>query len=134
MLQLFTARVSYAGRDRLDITRKSGCQLGIVFAPSLSLLGPILIERREFGFVCAKTWERYQQEYREEMLESYSRNPDDWRDLLSQPEATLCCYCSAGPDGLRCHRTLLAGYLTRLGAKYHGERLPAQTAMSFPVL
>ena len=40
-----TARISYRGGDRLDITRKSGRE-GIVFAPSWSLLGPVLRARR----------------------------------------------------------------------------------------
>lgn len=42
---VYTARVSYRGEDRLDVTRKSGRE-GIAFAPSWRLLGPALRARR----------------------------------------------------------------------------------------
>lgn len=44
-LIVHTARISYRGEDRFDITRKSGRE-GIVFAPSWRLLGPVLRARR----------------------------------------------------------------------------------------
>jgi hypothetical protein len=40
-----TARVAYSGSDRLDVTRKSGRE-GLAFAPSWTLLGPVLRARR----------------------------------------------------------------------------------------
>lgn len=45
IVAVYTARVSYRGADRLDVTRKSGRE-GIVFAPSWTLLGPALRARR----------------------------------------------------------------------------------------
>lgn len=44
-LHIRTARVSYAGPDRLDVTRKSADDFGLAFAPSWKLLGPVLQAR-----------------------------------------------------------------------------------------
>ena len=41
-LRVHTARVSYGGADRLDITRKSAKGYGLAFAPSWSLLRRLL--------------------------------------------------------------------------------------------
>ena len=41
-LRVHTARVSYGGADRLDITRKSAPPEGIAFAPSWAILRPAL--------------------------------------------------------------------------------------------
>ena len=44
-LHVHTARVSSGDPDRLDITRKSGDELGKTFAPSWRLLRPFLTKR-----------------------------------------------------------------------------------------
>jgi hypothetical protein len=114
-LVVYTARVTYAGADRLDVTRKSGGALGVVFAPSWALLRPHLAARREGR----DTWDAYAPMYRAEMVASYRAHRAAWDALLAREVATLCCYCT---DPARCHRTLLAGFLARLGADARGER------------
>ena len=52
-LIVHTARVSYGGADRLDVTRKSAGPEGIVFAPSWAILRPALDLLK-----CAETWAR----------------------------------------------------------------------------
>ena len=44
-LVVHTARVTYGGGDRLDITRKSDCAVGKVFAPSWAILRAALVLR-----------------------------------------------------------------------------------------
>lgn len=45
-LYVHTARVSYAGPDRFDVTRKSGTDIGKLFAPSWAILRPALDARK----------------------------------------------------------------------------------------
>lgn len=56
MTTVRTARISYRGGDRLDVTRKSGRE-GIVFAPSWTLLGPVLRTRRALELKRLEEWE-----------------------------------------------------------------------------
>lgn len=129
-LRVSTARLGYVGADALDITRKSGGTTGEPFAPSWSILSPALdarhhaeqlrkqgnhqeAERRE-----AAAWDVYAPKYLEEMRSSYARNRARWNELLARPSVTLLCYC---PQPTRCHRTLLAGILEKLGAEVVGE-------------
>ena len=51
--------------------------------------------------------------------EAYRENRERWAALLARPEATLLCFCN---DPARCHRTVLARLLVKLGATYCGER------------
>lgn len=44
---IFTARISYAGPDRFDVTRKSGGPEGSLFAPSWAILRPALDARED---------------------------------------------------------------------------------------
>lgn len=135
-LRVYTARVSYAGADRLDITRKSAGRDGIVFAPSWVILGPALdlmknaaaslafepqgSDGAKFAAIVQRSaWALYSEAYRGEMRESYRAKRPAWEALLALPEVTLCCYCV---DPTRCHRTLLASFLAKLGASSHGER------------
>ncbi len=115
-----TARISYRGSDRLDITRKSGRE-GIVFAPSWSLLGPVLRARTLSNHKdWPETWARYCEGFFAEMRLSYRTHRAAWDAMLSRSEVTLCCYCV---DHERCHRTLLArDILPKLGATFGGER------------
>lgn len=125
-----TSRVSYSGLDRLDITHKSARGIGRAFAPSWRILEPALRARRNADGLRGAgkdaaaerlegaAWERYSEAYRAEMRQSYEAQRPAWTTLLARPSATLVCYCT---DPKRCHRTLLAGYLERLGAKVVGE-------------
>lgn len=120
-LSVYTARVTYAGQDRLDITRKSAGPDGLPFAPSWKILGPMLMHRREGGAIDPYFgWPQYVEDYRREMRAGYRLCPDDWNALLARDEVTLVCYCS---DPTHCHRTLLAGFLGKLGATVRGERV-----------
>lgn len=115
---VYTSRVTYAGADRFDVTRKTGAKAGHPFAPSWAILRPAL-EARRAGRETEATWETYSAAYSEEMRRSYRAHRRAWDDLLARPEVTLVCYCT---DPARCHRTLLAAILVKLGATYKGER------------
>lgn len=141
MVQVHTARLSYCGPDRLDITRKSARPEGLPFAPSWAILGPMLKRRawiRKDGEVHTVSdrydgrpgshkppltedaeWAAYVAAYTVEMRASYRTHRPAWNALLARGEVTLVCYCT-NPD--RCHRRVLAGILVKLGAGYVGER------------
>lgn len=119
MTLVHTARVTYAGLDRLDITRKSG-EAGLPFAPSWTILRPMLELRRAEGTMSvAYAWPQYVADYTAEMRTSYREHRAAWDALLARDEVTLCCYCV---DPQHCHRTVLAGILGKLGATVKGER------------
>lgn len=127
-LQVYTARVSYGGPDRFDVTRRSGGVAGEPFAPSWAILKTLLEARNRWretkpSFVDrvieeGDLWNDYVFAYRDEMRASYRRNRPAWDALLSRDEVTLCCYCT---DPYKCHRTLLANMLGMLGAVVRGE-------------
>lgn len=111
-----TARVSYGGPDRLDVTRKSATPDGIAFAPSWGILRPALNARRDGRL--DEAWPGYVADYTTEMRRSYREQRPAWDALLARETVTLVCYCAQAD---RCHRTLLAGFLVKLGAKCEGE-------------
>ena len=112
MADIWTARVSYRGADRLDITRKGDSPFG----PSWALLRRFLAIRVA-GQETEATWAEYSAAYTQEMRGLYRRDPGAFSALAEQG-GTLCCYCT----GAHCHRYLLAAILQRLGATYQGER------------
>lgn len=117
---VYTARVSYRGGDRLDITRKSAGPDGLPFAPSWRILRPALAARRAGGPVAvAYAWPQYAADYTAEMRTSYRGHRAAWEALLRRDEVTLVCYCK---DPLFCHRRLLAELLVACRATYSGER------------
>lgn len=143
-----TARVSYGGSDRLDITWRSSTGPGRAFAPSWAILEEALVARKraaklreevvlrdrlgadpagdghaqaQADRIEREAFERYREKYRLEMRASYRRHHGSWLWLLARPAVVLVCYCT---DVAHCHRTLLASYLGRFGAEIHGE-LPA---------
>jgi uncharacterized protein DUF488 len=115
---VYTARISYSGPDRLDITRKSAGPDGLPFAPSWRILGTVLRLRRREQPV-ASYWPKYVADYTAEMRASYRDQRPAWDRLLARDEVTLCCYCT---DAVHCHRTVLAEILSKLGAAVCGER------------
>lgn len=117
-LIVHTARIGYAGRDQLDVTRKSATGHALTFAPSWHLLGPILAARRRHEPI-AELWPAYVRGYTAEMRASYRGNVAAWAWLLARTEVTLLCYCT---DAVHCHRRLLAEILTQCGAVDRGER------------
>lgn len=114
-LTVHTARITYAGADRLDVTRKSGDS---TFAPSWPLVGP-MIRARKSDPHWLRLWPEYVTSYTAEMRVSYRENRAGWDALLARDEVTLVCYCT---DPMHCHRTVLAGILGKLGAAVKGER------------
>ena len=148
-LRVWTARASWRGEGRLDITRKSGTA-GLFLAPSWAILRPALdvrvqaMARRSVAVEEAKrgdhpaaqalfdesirveveAWARYVPLYVAEMRVSYRANVEAWKELLARREVTLCCYCAAWPGSaeLHCHRRLLAALLVKCGAVDMGER------------
>ena len=121
-LQVWTARVSYGGPGRLDVTRKSGDEWAKTFAPSWGLLRPALRARESSAECMAAAWAWYVPRFIDEMRRSYTERRADWDRLLAMPRAVLVCYCV---DHEQCHRTLLArDILPKLGATYMGEVAP----------
>ncbi len=125
---LHTARVSCRDPDALDITRGSADKAlrarkaapGEFLAPSAQLVFPTLRALREAasGGEREAIWAGYVAAYRAEMLTSWKLRRAEWEALLRRPRVVLCCFCA---DPQRCHRTLAAGFLGKLGADYRGE-------------
>lgn len=127
-LVVYTARLfEYQGADAVDVTRAARVgrderDPGLVFAPSWSILQPLLTRRRA-GQITESAWQEYREAYLDEMRASYRSHRAQWLDLLGRKKATLLCYCV---DAERCHRSILGGIvLPALGAQYHGERSSA---------
>lgn len=118
-MKVYTARMGWRGAGALPVTRFVVVdELGKTFAPSPSLLQWAL-RLRKSGRETAETWAEYERLYIEEMRASYRNSRPGWKKLLAMPEATLLCFCT-NPE--RCHRTILARLLVKLGATYEGER------------
>lgn len=131
-LRVHTARVSYSGSDRLDITRASATGHGLAFAPSWAAVQRVLNVRAEARYAAPgdaaamllRAWQEYVPVFTAEMRESYRTQRDAWVWLLAREEVTLVCFCT---DVSQCHRTLLGEQiLPRLGAVFCGEREAAE--------
>ncbi len=125
---LWTAPYRTRDADRLDITR-AGCDKamraqkaapGEFLAPSGGLVFPALEAMRAAADAAERDaiWAAYAEAYRLEMLTSWRIRRREWDALLVSARAVLVCFCR---DPQRCHRTLVAGFLARLGADYRGE-------------
>lgn len=112
MLTVYTARLSYGGPDRFDVTRKNVAPESEPFAPTWAIVRDVKSGRL--------SWDGYVQQYTQQMRASYRERRNAWDALLSRDVVTLVCFCV---DPQLCHRTLLAGFLGRLGANVAGERL-----------
>jgi hypothetical protein len=129
--RVYTARYSYRGPDRLDITlrgarearKRGGVSPGEVFAPPQWLLHYAKGYSRSLPTGVdppgddAFAW--YADHYTAAMRDSYRRHRGAWDALLRRPETTLVCFCASPSE---CHRGVLAAILVRLGAQYLGER------------
>ena len=150
-LRVWTARVSYRGADRLDITRKSGTA-GLFLAPSWGILRPALDARgRAFTIrnstggnlsladrIEAEAWARYVPAYTAEMRVSYGISPARMDDLEREAVARgVCSHFDAWrellaarertlvcycTDAARCHRRLAAALIVKCDAVDCGER------------
>jgi len=124
-----TARIGYAGADGFNVTRDSGDADGVLFAPSWSILRPALAARmraiscgRDYAHdaqvILDAAWAAYVPAYLAEMRASYRTHRAVWDRVLARPRVVLVCYCV---EAERCHRTVLAGILGKLGADVRGE-------------
>jgi len=114
-LEVWSARISTGDRDAFNVTRKSG---NGVFAPSWTILRPILDLNRAKQPISNTAWQTYCRAYLLEMSQSYRINRGEWDLLLARERVVLCCYCT---DPTRCHRTVLGKILAHLGGVYYGE-------------
>lgn len=123
---LRTASLQRRPPDLLDVTWKSGGDLGRVFAPTPALLWP-LIERRRAGSLSRADLVAYHRSYVALLGERYRKDPAPFLALLRREKATLGCYCHAPRDASGCHRVVLAWVLLQiahargLGVRYEGE-------------
>jgi uncharacterized protein YeaO (DUF488 family) len=117
-LTVYTAPLAYDGDDGLDVSRWGNHRLGVVFAPSESLLYTAT-RKRSAGRLTHEAWAQYRDAYLVELRASYRAQRPAWDELLARSTVTLCCFCASG---LPCHRVVLAGVLVKLGAQYEGER------------
>ncbi len=117
-LRVYTARISYSGNDRLNITRKANDPVGMAFAPSWDLLRSFLRLRRE-GKLTDSAWLQYRAHYTNEMQTSYENHRAIWCRVLDRKTVTFVCFCT---NAAQCHRTILAELFRTLGAGVIGER------------
>lgn len=142
-LNVYAARIGTRDPDRLDITRKGNDPVGVVFAPSETILRAALdlryLSRDLAGAtewqcpddglraallaapsrITAAMWALYAPAYVAEMRQSYRRDRGPWDRLLSRQRVVLACYCT---DAEHCHRRIFgAVILPKLGAVWCGE-------------
>lgn len=140
-LHVHTSTLRYGGPDRLDITRAKGEGIGLAFAPPWDMLSPALAIRRAIEklekravetldvgrydelveAVNAFSWALYDRAFRYEMRLSYRHQRAAWDELLGRERVVLVCFC---PARERCHRSIVADLLVRLGAIDEGEIEP----------
>lgn len=132
-LQVFTAPLAYKGDDRLNVSRRNNeDRVGLVFAPSETILSPMLalrglhaglrekdVDREHLKSIWVNTWILYREAYTHEMRQSFRRHEQAWKELLGRQTVTLCCFC---PAPGYCHRTVLAKILGTMKAQVCGER------------
>lgn len=119
MTLVYSARLSYGGPDRLDVTRASATE-GLFLAPSWAILRPALEAFRVLhGPALERAWLDYVERYTAEMRASYRKHRDAWHDLTQRERVVLVCFCT---DPKRCHRAILREHLLpALGAVDAGE-------------
>ena len=106
MVKVYTSQFRYSGPNRLDVTAKQKTP----FSPTWSM-----VNRFKNGTI---NQEEYSKLYTDLMNKSYTKNYNNWYDVLNLNNVTFVCYCT--PNSF-CHRFLLAQYFEILGAKYYGE-------------
>lgn len=132
MCILYTSRVAYAGRDRLDTTVKSGAGLGRLLAPTWELVGGIKHHEtqghdpRWLNFAPI-TREQYIDGYYYLLREHYKSNAAPFLELLRRETLTVCCYCKASAF---CHRHLTVDILAKIAT---AKGLPFKRGGELPV-
>lgn len=106
-MKIYTSQYNYKGKNRLDITVKTGPNW---LAPTWDMV---------MGYKSGEiTQDKYTELYYNKMRLSYTHLREYWNWLLKRNEIVLVCFCKAGDF---CHRILLADILVKLGAEYLGE-------------
>ena len=154
---VYSAPFSYGEKDRFDVTRQSGGDLGLVFAPSWKILRPVLDTREKVGRVVREA---------EHDLGLLSLRPSERREVVARVEAEALVVLEAAwqsyepryrqemrdayrrrpsafqrvlaaesvtfvcycSDPDRCHRKVLREIFVTLGAEDGGEREPVRRA------
>lgn len=107
-LEIYTAPVTYAGDDRLDLSFGSG---NFVFAPPRVLLFDLRLGRM--------SREQFQHGYDAFLRGSFAQHMYTWDQLLESVAVVLVCSCNGGED--TCHRFVMIGFLKQFGAVYRGD-------------
>ncbi len=107
-LDVYTARASYKGDDRVDVSANGGF---FIFVPPKQLLFDY-----RFGKI---TENKFQKAYFECLRSSYVNHRHAWDNLLTNPRIVLVCNCNA--DDKSCHRFVIIDFLKKLGAAYKGK-------------
>lgn len=126
-MRVWTARVSYSGPDRVDITAQSSTGPGRALAPTWEMLRRAQRQRDAAANKVAResAWAEYSREYIDLLYQRLGSTDQRAHlvDLLEESETTLVCYC---PDPHHCHRRLAAQFLAQeYGCIYLGERSAA---------
>lgn len=127
-LHILTARMGRC--EGIDITRRAadaGNPRAEAFSPPRWLLNhakgysstipsgiPKPPSHKEY--IAYRNW--YRDRYFEAMNVSVYLHGEYWFDLLSREQATLLCYCE---NASKCHRVMLAQFLTQFNVVYDGE-------------
>src|SRR4051812_20027282 len=131
MVKIFTSRVSYEGKDRIDATVQTGAGLGDALVPTWSLVaGHKLYEaQRENDQPEMERWgydrysgqttepltdEQYTARYLQLLRTRFSENSQPFLDILKRQRATITCYCAPGKF---CHRHLAVNVLGKIAEK-----------------
>lgn len=115
MGDIWTARISSKDKDTFNITRKSG---NLSFAPTWDLVRTMQSIRLAGREASELEFQAYRRAYLKEMNVSYKRDPMPWVALLAKKRVVLTCYCVRVD---RCHRTILAQILGKMGGNLCGE-------------
>ena len=129
-IEIRTAHYATRDRDRLDITR-AGCDKakaagrpapGEVLAPSAALVFPTLraLKAAATDAERGSIWASYRTAYTDEICARWrGGRRAEIEALLERPRIVLVCFCR---DPRRCHRTLVAEILAKIGAGIGAEQ------------
>src|SRR5258705_12647969 len=128
MVKMFTSRIAYQGKDRIDATVKSGEGLGDALAPTWALVaGHKLYEaQQENNPDEISRWayhkfsgnpveplndEQYTEQYLSLLRDRYTEDKQPFLNILDQRRVTLACYCGPGEF---CHRHIAVNVLEKI--------------------
>ena len=118
MCILYTSRIAYRGRDRLDTTVKSGTGLGKLLAPTWELAGGVKHHETQgrdprWAKYAPLTHDQYIDGYYSFLRARYKADPAPFLELIDWERLVICCYCATGAF---CHRHLAVDILAKIAA------------------